>query len=81
MHRRMAFITTLFNDARKRGFTKSAPLVFLEFKEQMVRKPKLTVEQLEALEQLDLDGRLNDARNTFMLQFFAYGTRISDALS
>jgi integrase len=81
LHRRMAFMTTLFNDARRRSLTTADPLAFLEFKEQRVRKPKLTITQLEAIEGLDLSGRVADARNTFMLQFYAYGTRISDALT
>ncbi|UFH52513.1 tyrosine-type recombinase/integrase [Spirosoma sp. KNUC1025] len=81
LHRRMAFITTLFNDARKRGLTKADSMAFLEFKEQRVRKPKLTIEQLDALQEMQLTGLQADARNTFMLQFFAYGTRISDALN
>ncbi|WP_338876919.1 site-specific integrase [Spirosoma sp. SC4-14] len=81
LHRRMAFLNTLFNDARKRGFTKADPMAFLEFKEAKVRKPKLTQEQLRALEELPLEGRKADARNTFMLQFYAYGSRISDALT
>jgi site-specific recombinase XerD len=81
LHRRMAFVTTLFRDARRRGLTQADPMAFLEFKEQRVRKPKLTPEQLSTLEALELEGRENDARNTFLLQFFAYGSRISDALS
>ncbi|WP_460962970.1 tyrosine-type recombinase/integrase [Spirosoma litoris] len=81
LHRRMAFITTLFNDARKRGLTKSDPMAFLEFKEQRVRKPKLSFEQIEAMEQISLIGGIEHARNTFLLQFYAYGTRISDALN
>ena len=80
LHRRMAFLTTLFNDARRRGLTKSDPMSFLEFKEQRVRKPKLTAEQLEVLQSAELTGLQADARNTFVLQFYAYGTRISDAL-
>lgn len=81
LHRRMAFITTIYNDARKRKLTTGNPTAFLEFKEQRVRKPKLTPAQLASLESVVLSGRLDDARNTFLLQFFAYGSRISDALS
>ncbi|GAB3012811.1 tyrosine-type recombinase/integrase [Spirosoma pulveris] len=81
LHRRIAFITTLYNDARKRRLTTGNPTAFLEFKEQKVRKLKLTPEQLAALESVPLTGRLDDARNTFLMQFFAYGTRISDALN
>jgi site-specific recombinase XerD len=80
LHRRIAFLTTLFNDARKRRFTTADPLQFLEFKEVRVRKPKLTAEQIRMMEDIELDGREADARNTFLLQFYAYGTRISDAL-
>ncbi|RRB06313.1 site-specific integrase [Larkinella rosea] len=80
MHRRMAFLTTLFNDARKRRLTTADPMRFLEFKEVRVRKPKLTSEQIRILEDLELEGRDADARNTFLLQFYAYGSRISDAL-
>ncbi|MBC3785755.1 integrase [Spirosoma sp. LMG 31448] len=81
LHRRMAFINTLFRDAIRRGLVSTNPMAFLEFKEQRVRKPKLTLEQLNTLEALPLEGREADARNTFLLQFFAYGTRISDALT
>jgi site-specific recombinase XerD len=82
LHRRMAFITTLFNDARKRRLTTSDPLAFLEFKGQKVRKPKLTLEQVGQLEMAHLEEiREHDARNTFLLQFYAYGSRISDALT
>ncbi|UHG93212.1 tyrosine-type recombinase/integrase [Spirosoma oryzicola] len=81
LHRRMAFLNTLFIDARRRGFTKADPMAFVEFKEAKVRKPKLTEAQLKQLESVELTGRQADARNTFMLQYYAYGSRISDALT
>jgi integrase len=85
LHRRMGFISTLFIDARKRGLTKVDPMAFLVFKEPKVHKSKLTHAQLLEVEKASLAagyrGRLLDARNTFMLQFYAHGSRISDALT
>ncbi|UFH54693.1 site-specific integrase [Spirosoma sp. KNUC1025] len=81
IHRRMAFLNTVFTDARKRGIIKSDPMAFLAFKSTKVRKPKLTPDQLASLKAMKLEGREADARNTFLLQFFAYGSRISDALN
>lgn len=81
IHRRMAFLNTLYQDARKRGLTKADPLAFLEFKKQPTRKPKLTMEEIQRLEALQLEGREQDACNTFLLQFYTYGSRISDALN
>lgn len=57
LHRRMAFLTTLFNDARKRRLTTANPMQFLEFKEVRVRKPKLSAQQIRLLEEVDLAGR------------------------
>jgi len=85
MHRRMGFISSLFNDARKRGFTQADPMAFLNFKEPKVKKNKLNIAQIKQLENIELlpgyQGRLIDARNTFLLQFYAHGTRVSDVLN
>lgn len=85
MHRRMGFISTLFTDARRKGLITANPMASLRFKESKVRKNKLNLEQLGMLEKAKLPPSFQDmlinARNTFMLQFFAHGTRISDALS
>ncbi|WP_041257703.1 tyrosine-type recombinase/integrase [Fibrella aestuarina] len=81
LQRRMAFMTTLLNDARKRGLMHHEPMAFLRFKEQRVVKLKLTNNQVEQLKDLDVRGKLRDARNTFLLQVYAYGARIGDAVN
>lgn len=57
----------LFNDARKCKVIATDPTEFLQFKEQAVRKVKLTAGQIVQLEACELSGRQADARNTFML--------------
>lgn len=80
IHRRMAYLKTIFSDARRRGLTSADPFRFLEFKKATVRKPKLTAAQIQTLEELPLTGKMALARDTFLLQFYLYGSRISDVL-
>lgn len=82
VHRRMKFVHGLFLDAMRKGLVRADPFVNLTFKAVRVRKPKLTRAQLDALENApDLSERETLARDTFLLQVWAYGARIGDALS
>ncbi|GAB4039515.1 tyrosine-type recombinase/integrase [Spirosoma jeollabukense] len=80
LRKRMQFLATIFEDARKRGLTANDPLKLLEFPKAQTRKPRLTAEQLATLETMELNGTLALTRDTFLLQFYLYGSRISDVL-
>jgi integrase len=80
IHCRMDFIKSAFTDAGRRGVTKADPFRFLSFEKEKPRKEKLTADDLERLEGLTLTGRRELARDTFMLQYYLHGMRISDVL-
>lgn len=81
LHRRMKFLNGLFIDARKRGLMTHDPMLHLTFKPTKARKPKLSVDQVEVLKAAQgLSERETLARDTFLLQLWAYGSRISDVL-
>lgn len=58
------------------------PFPLLELTWEKTNRQKLTPEQIEKLESLDLSGNeyLKDARNIFLAQYYLAGMRISDAL-
>lgn len=80
LKKRMQFLGTIFTDARKRGLTGNDPLKLLEFPKTQVRKPRLTPAQIATLESIELAYPLSLVRDTFLLQFYLYGSRISDVL-
>lgn len=80
LRKRMQFLGTIYEDARKRGLTANDPLKLLEFPKAQTRKPRLTIEQISAIEEIQLRGLLRQSRDTFLLQFYLYGSRISDVL-
>lgn len=80
LRKRMQFLGTIFEDARKRGLMTVDPLALLAFPKQQTRKPRLTIDQIQTLETIELYGLLARSRDTFLLQFYLYGSRISDVL-
>ncbi len=80
LKKRMQFVGAIFRDARKRGLTASDPLAMLEFPKAKAKKPALTPAQIDDLSKLDVTGPLALTRDTFLLQFYLYGSRISDVL-
>ncbi len=82
VHRRIAFIKTVWNDARKRGFVSHDPFAFVEVKEVKTKKVRLTSDEIVAIENLDLpiDQNIHKARCAFLLQYYLRGARISDVL-
>lgn len=58
------------------------PFLGMKIKKSRTTKPRLTIEEVQALEKLELPaGRMRDARNTWLLQFYCAGTRIGDMIS
>lgn len=80
LKKRMQFLGAIFRDARKRGLTQNDPLAMLEFPRTKAKKPALTAAQIDDLARLELTGHLALTRDTFLLQFYLYGSRISDVL-
>ncbi|MFT4033805.1 MAG: site-specific integrase [Siphonobacter sp.] len=82
IHRRVAFLKTVWNDARKRGFITHDPFAFVEVKEVKTKKVRLTADEIAAIETLDLPKHQNihKARCAFLLQYYLRGARISDVL-
>lgn len=80
IHCRMDFIKSAFADAARRGITKADPFRFLSFDTEKPRKQKLSADDIVRLENLPLTGRRELVRDTFMLQYYMHGARISDVL-
>jgi len=80
IHCRMDFIKSAFADAARRGITKADPFRFLVFDKEKPRKQKLSPEELLRFENLPLTGRRELVRDTFMLQYYMHGARISDIM-
>jgi integrase len=82
--RKMSRLGTVFKSARIEGFAKSDPFLGKTFERERVIKKKLTREQVELIEDLEMDGATKGilhARDAFIMQFYLRGLRIGDVLS
>lgn len=58
------------------------PFLGMKIKKSRTSKPRLTMDEVKKLEELELPkGRTRDARNAWLLQFYLAGTRIGDMLA
>lgn len=84
IHKNMGFIKALYNDAVEEGLVKpqDSPFLSYKLKKTKVSKDKLTQEEIEKIEKLQLpEGSLiNHCRNMFLFSFYQAGIRASDCI-
>jgi integrase/recombinase XerD len=85
IHNNLKTIRAIYYAALKEGIIKNSENPFFIFKlklDKNVKKQKLTVDEIKAIETLQLDagGLLWHVRNCFLLSFYCAGIRISDML-
>lgn len=79
----LGYIRTVLYIAIKEGrFAQDRnPFFSISLKSEKAEKPKLTIEEIWMLEDLELgEGLLNDVRNYFVFAFYAAGMRVSDVI-
>ena len=84
IHKKMGFIKALFNEAKKEKLIKpqDSPFIEYEIKKTKVSKDKLTQEEINKIEELQLpEGSLIwNSRNMFLFSFYQAGIRASDCI-
>lgn len=84
IHKNLTTIRTIYYEAARREVFEPSKNPWLAMKINKVKsnRSQLTIEEIKVLEGLELekDSQLFHARNIFLLQFYAYGTRIADML-
>lgn len=81
VRKKMQRFKGMVNEVIKRGHLKEDPFKFFDtIKREKVNKAKLSIEQVQAIEELDLkqDSNLWHTRNYFMFSFYSAGIRFSD---
>ncbi len=85
VHKRMRIMRTLLYHAIRDGRypQEHNPFFHLKLKGAKVRKAKLSLEEIEAIERIELQaGSLHDhVRNAFLFAFYAGGMRFSDVVT
>ena len=81
MQKNLATIRTVLYQAIREDLFPQAENPFFKFKlsggKRKVRRP-LSIDEIHRLEDAELSGRQNDARNAFVFAFYEGGVRISD---
>jgi site-specific recombinase XerD len=84
IHKKMGFFKALYNEAIKRKLVKAqdSPFIEYEIKKTPVSKDKLTQEEINNIEKLQLpEGSLIwNSRNMFLFSFYQAGIRASDCI-
>ena len=84
IHKNMGFIKALFNDAVEEGLAmpQDSPFLSYKLKKTKVSKDKLTQDEIQKIEVLQLpEGSLiNHCRNMFLFSFYQAGIRASDCI-
>lgn len=83
-HSHFKELRTAFNEAVKLGYIKSNPFNLIEVKKGKHRlKETLTIKQVEALEELNLQNKpkLSLTRDAFLFSFYVAGIRCKDVLT
>lgn len=76
------WMQSIWKQARKKKLVKGNPFEDFEVPTgEKSHKEQLTIKEIKALIEVQLSGRANDARNTFLFAFFHAGMRISDILT
>ncbi len=75
------WMQAIWKRAKKKRIVNTNPFEDFEIKAgDKVYKERLTVEHIKKLMNLELTGRMNDARNIFIFSFFHAGIRVGDSL-
>jgi site-specific recombinase XerD len=79
----LGYMKTILNRVMDEGrFPRDKnPFLSYKFRKEKADKPKLTFEEICALEDAQLSGKTADVRNYFVFAFHAAGMRISDVLT
>lgn len=84
IHKNMGFIKALINDAIEEGLIKpqDSPFLSYKLKKTKVNKDKLSLEEIQKIEDLDLpeDSLISHCRNMFLFSFYQAGIRASDCI-
>ena len=84
IHKNMGFMKALYNDAVEEGLVKpqDSPFLSYKLKKTKVSKDKLTQDEIQKIEKLQLsEGSLiNHCRNMFLFSFYQAGIRASDCI-
>lgn len=83
-HKKMVLFKGIVKSAIDRGLLqpKDNPFNHFHNKRVQVFKNKLSKEQIQSIETLELPkGRLSDARDVFLFQYYTAGTRVGDVLT
>ncbi len=81
VRKKMQRFKGMVNEVIKKGYLKEDPYKFFEtIKRQKTTKAKLNIEQIQAIEYLELEKNSNlwHTRNFFMFSFYSAGIRFSD---
>lgn len=81
-HKKFRFLRQFFTQGFDEGLTDLRnPFKQYKIPLKPVKKEKLTVEQIEAIEALTLTGPTNDVRNLFLFSYYAKGSRFENCLT
>jgi site-specific recombinase XerD len=84
IHKKMGFIKALYNEAIKQRLInpQDSPFISYEIKKKPVSKDKLSLEEIQKIEELQLpEGTLIwHSRNMFLFSFYQAGMRASDCI-
>jgi integrase/recombinase XerD len=84
IHKNMGFIKALFNDAVEEGLVmpQDSPFLSYKLKKTKVSKDKLTQDEIQKIEKLQLpeESLINHCRNMFLFSFYQAGIRASDCI-
>jgi site-specific recombinase XerD len=81
-HKKFEFLSKFYDDAVDDGkATTPNPFDKYHIPSRPVKKQKLTVEEISAIENLKLVGPVNDARNLFLFSYYCKGVRFETCIT
>jgi integrase len=79
--KKFSILRQMFSGAVKDGlYSGLNPFESYKIQTYPAKKEKLTAEQIEAIEKLDLTGPYNDARNLFLFSYYTKGSRFENCI-
>lgn len=81
-HKKYKFLGEYFAHAVNEGKASGRnPFKFYKIPKDPVQKEKLTLQEISKLEQADLTGAVNDARNLFLFSYYTKGSRFASCIT
>lgn len=79
--KKFSILRQMFSGAVKDGLYAGVnPFENYKIQTYPVKKEKLTIEQIKAIEELELTGPYNDARNLYLFSYYAKGARFENCI-